>query len=126
MVNEIRPKRFVGLHAHSGASVGDGLGAPSKHMDFVLENQMNALALTEHGQMNSFAPAWKYAESLKKDGRDFKFLPGVEAYFHPDLAEWAILKNQIEVENDAKRAAKKKGKIVLEDTEDDSESTATI
>ena len=43
------PTKFVGLHCHSGFSVYDGLGYPADHIDFVLENGMNAWALTDHG-----------------------------------------------------------------------------
>ena len=34
------PDRFVGFHGHTGFSVFDGLGYPSDHIDFVLENGM--------------------------------------------------------------------------------------
>ena len=44
---------FVGLHAHSVAgSIFDALGYPQEHMDFAYENGMDALALTDHGNMN--------------------------------------------------------------------------
>ena len=36
------PKKFVGFHGHTGFSVFDGLGYPSDHIDFVLENGMDA------------------------------------------------------------------------------------
>ena len=36
------PKRFVGLHSHSGFSTYDGMGLPQEHIDFVLENGMNS------------------------------------------------------------------------------------
>ena len=46
---------FVGLHAHSVAgSPFDGLGYPQEHMDFAYENGSEALALTDHGNMNGF------------------------------------------------------------------------
>ena len=45
---------FVGLHAHSGmGSPFDGLGYPAEHMDFAFENGNDALALTDHGNMNA-------------------------------------------------------------------------
>ena len=44
---------FVGLHAHSVAgSVFDAIGYPQVHMDFAYENGSDALALTDHGNMN--------------------------------------------------------------------------
>ena len=47
--------KFVGLHAHSVFSVFDGLGYPKDHMDFADENGCDALALTDHGNMNGLA-----------------------------------------------------------------------
>ena len=47
---------FVGLHAHSVAgSVFDGFGYPQDHMNFAYQNGMNALALTDHGNMNGMS-----------------------------------------------------------------------
>ena len=47
---------FVGLHAHSGmGSPFDGLGYPKEHMDYAFENGSDALALTDHGNMNALA-----------------------------------------------------------------------
>ena len=47
---------FVGLHAHSVAgSPFDALGYPPDHMEFAYENGMDALALTDHGNMNGLA-----------------------------------------------------------------------
>ena len=47
-----KPNRFVGLHAHSGFSTFDGLSYPQDHIDFVIENGMNALAITNTGLIN--------------------------------------------------------------------------
>ena len=47
---------FVGLHAHSVAgSIFDAIGYPDEHMDFCYENGGEALALTDHGNMNGFS-----------------------------------------------------------------------
>ena len=44
---------FAGLHAHSVAgSIFDAIGHPPEHMDFAYDNGMDALALTDHGNMN--------------------------------------------------------------------------
>lgn len=86
------PSRFIGLHGHTNASVFDGLGYPNEHIDFVLENGMDAWALTEHGSMNSYAHAYLHAKELRASGREFKFIPGIEFYIHPDIDEWKRLK----------------------------------
>jgi len=82
------PKRFVGLHGHSGFSVFDGLGYPSDHIDFVLENGMDAWALTDHGNGSGLAHAQKHAAKIKKSGRKYRQIYGCEFYFVPSLSQW--------------------------------------
>lgn len=105
------PKKFVGLHAHDGFSTFDGMGLPQEHFNFVIENvkesgQRPALAITNHGNMNSFAHAYLYSKELRKQGSDFKFIPGCEVYLHPDLDEWRRIK-----------ADRDLGKVVKEDSQ---------
>ena len=81
--------KFVGLHAHSGVgSPFDGFGYPQEHMDFAYNNGCEALALTDHGNMNGFAYQVIHAKKMKKQGKNFKPIFGVEAYFIPDIDEW--------------------------------------
>ena len=84
------PQNFVGLHAHDGFSTFDGLDYPQDHIDFVRENGMNALAITNHGHMNSFAHAYLHVQKLNAQGANFKFIPGCEMYVHPDLQTWQL------------------------------------
>jgi DNA polymerase III subunit alpha len=79
---------FVGLHAHSGLSLNDGLGYPQDHIDFALHNGSDALALTDHGHMNGLPYQVLHAKKLKGSGDNFKPIFGVEAYFLPSLEEW--------------------------------------
>ena len=79
---------FVGLHAHSGLSLNDGLGYPQDHIDFALHNGSDALALTDHGHMNGLPYQVLHAKRLKANGDNFKPIFGVEAYFLPSLEEW--------------------------------------
>ncbi len=94
--------KFVGLHAHTTFSTGDGIGYPKDHFEFVLENGMDSLAITDHGSCNSFGYMQQAAKDYKKKGIPFKPIFGVEAYFHPNLADWAALKEagKVEVAND--------------------------
>tara|TARA_B100001094_G_scaffold327093_1_gene384522 strand:- start:15900 stop:19334 length:3435 start_codon:yes stop_codon:yes gene_type:complete len=119
---------FVGLHAHSVAgSPFDALGYPAEHMDFAFNNGMDALALTDHGNANGLAGQVLHAKKMQKEGKNFKPIFGVEAYFIPSVANWkkdyenikASAKNKSEyeaassgttVENEA---SKKKMKSVL-------------
>lgn len=114
------PKRFVGLHAHDGFSTFDGMGLPKEHFDFVRKNtkeelETPALAITNHGHMNSYAHAYLYAKELGKAGTNFKFLPGCEFYVHPDLAEWRKAKADKELESETKEAAEHGSTVENED-----------
>ena len=80
---------FVGLHAHSVAgSIFDAIGYPQDHMDFAYENGCDALALTDHGNMNGLAYQVLHAKKMQEEGKDFKPIFGCEAYFIPSIAEW--------------------------------------
>ena len=107
MIPETRIKSlipFVGLHAHSVAgSIFDALGYPEEHMNFAYENGMDALALTDHGNANGLAYQVLHAKKMKKEGKDFKPIYGVEAYFIPSIANW-----REEYENVKKKAKNKK------------------
>ena len=94
---------FVGLHAHSVAgSPFDGLGYPPEHMEFAYQNGMNALALTDHGNANGLSYQVLHAKKMLAEGKDFKPIFGVEAYFVPSISEWK--------EEYDKQMAEKKGR----------------
>ncbi len=108
---------FVGLHAHSVAgSVFDGFGYPQDHMDFAYENGMGALALTDHGNMNGMSYQVLHAKKMKAQGKEFKPIFGVEAYFVSSIDDW---KQEYEnIKKDAKEARKQiqdTGKVEAED-----------
>ena len=80
---------FVGLHAHSVAgSLFDALGYPDEHMEYSYYNGMDALALSDHGNANGLSHQVLHAKKMKEEGKDFKPIFGVEAYFIPSLEEW--------------------------------------
>ena len=82
---------FVGLHAHSVAgSIFDAMGYPPEHMEYAYSNGMDALALTDHGNMNGLSYQVLHAKKMKKEGKNFKPIFGVEAYFIPSLADWRV------------------------------------
>lgn len=118
MSNIIKPKRFVGLHAHSGQSVYDGMDPASDHIDYILRNGMDAWALTDHGNMNGFAEAYLHTQKLNKAGANFKFIPGCEMYLHPDLDLWRL-------DYEIKQAAKKGDKEALKALREQREAIAT-
>ena len=98
---------FVGLHAHSTAgSPFDAVGYPQDHMDYAYENGMDALALTDHGNMNGLAFQVLHAKKMEKEGKNFKPIYGIEAYFVPSLEEWRG--EYEEVKNNSKKMKKEK------------------
>ena len=100
--------KFVGLHAHSVAgSIFDALGFPSAHMDFAYQNGSDALALTDHGNMNGLAYQVLHAKKMQADGKEFKPIFGCEAYFLPDLDEWRKEYEQVMADKKAAKKAKK-------------------
>ena len=104
--------KFVGLHGHSCVgSPFDALGFPEDHMDFAYENGSDALALTDHGNMNGLAYQVLHAKKMEKNGKSFKPIYGVEAYYHPSIDEWKGLKEGKEVKNE-------QASFVLEDEEE--------
>lgn len=105
------PTRFVGLHCHSGFSVYDGLGYPADHIDFVIENGMDAWALTDHGNGSGLAHAYKHSEKVKKNHK-YRQIFGCEFYFVPDLKQWEHDYNQAKIDR-----ANAKLKALKEDEE---------
>jgi len=120
------PKRFVGLHGHTGFSVFDGLGYPSDHIDFVIENGMDAWGLTDHGNGSGLAHAHKHATKLQKKGIKYRQIYGCEFYFVPSLSDWKTDYEQAKLD----RAAAKQ-KAIKEEEEgghviENEEETKTV
>ena len=112
---------FVGLHAHSVAgSIFDALGYPQEHMDFAFENGMNALALTDHGNMNGLPHQVLHAKKMKSEGKDFKPIFGVEAYFLPSIEDW---KQDYEEAKEDKKRKKTLSKDVTATTVEDEDAS---
>lgn len=111
----MRPKKFVSLHNHTCFSPFDGLGYPEDHFRWCKDNGLDAHAITDHGNFNSYAHSELFVQEWKKSGTDFKYLPGIEAYFHPDLAQWKLDKEQAEQKKKDEKETKKAHKKLLEE-----------
>ena len=112
---------FVGLHAHSVAgSIFDAIGYPQEHMDFAFENGMDALALTDHGNMNGLPHQVLHAKKMKEDGKNFKPIFGIEAYFIPSLDEW---RDDYEAAKEDKKKRKTLSKDVTATTVEDEDAS---
>ena len=114
MSNQIK---FVGLHAHSVFSVFDGLGYPQAHIDYAIENGMDALALTDHGNMNGLAYQVLHAKKVQKEGKDFKPIYGIEGYFIDSVAKWKEEKEEIDKNKKGRKKKEENSAVVIEDEE---------
>lgn len=100
------PTKFVGLHAHSTiGSIGDAIGLPGDHIEFAFNNGSDALALTDHGNMNGISHQQVKLGDMKKAGKQFKGLIGIEAYFIDDITAHTSLRQQRKIEEQQAKAA---------------------
>jgi len=104
-----KPNRFVSLHNHTGFSPYDGLGYPDEHFKYCLEQGIDAHAITEHGNMSSYAHAQLWIEdwNSKNPQQPLKYIPGVETYYHPDLEQWKRDKEEMKAARENRKIAKK-------------------
>lgn len=73
---------FNHLHCHTEYSTLDGFGSPKKWAKRVKEMGMGAIAITEHGNIDS---SIKMAMACKEEG--VKFVAGCEFYICPDVSK---------------------------------------
>lgn len=116
--------KFTNLHSHTTFSTFDGLGYPAEHYDYAYENGMDAMAITDHGNMNSLSYCLEHIKKMKKEGKDFKPIFGIEAYFVDSVSDWKVAYDK-ERENkkakSKKASADEKNGTIVED-EDSSKS----
>jgi len=118
---------FVGLHAHSVAgSIFDAIGYPDEHMDFCYENGGEALALTDHGNMNGFSHQFLHWQKMKEEGKEFKPIFGVEAYFLPSIDEWREDYDRIKEDAKLAKTLAKEGDTSGATVEDEDASKKSI
>lgn len=113
---KIMSLKFVGLHAHSHFSIGDAVGTPEEHYDFVIKNAGEdsfSLALSDHGNANGFGYILDAQNKFKKKGIPFKPIYGVELYIHPDLDQWKIDKEKAKAEKEEETS-----ELVVEDEQE--------
>lgn len=83
------PKKRVELHCHTKMSDMDGVSEVKDLLKRAHDWGHKALAITDHGVVQSFPDANHYIESLDKDD-PFKVIYGVEGYLVDDLADVAV------------------------------------
>lgn len=73
--------KYVSLHTHSTYSYGDGFGSVKDHVNRIADLGMNAIALTEHGNVSSWVALEKACKATSLSvGREIKPIFGVESY----------------------------------------------
>ena len=118
---------FVNLHAHSVAgSPFDALGYPQEHMDFAYENGCDALALTDHGNMNGLAYQVLHAKKMLEEGKNFKPIFGVEAYFLPSIKSWREEYESVKADKKRKREIQKQTGMSIEAEGDSKKATNVL
>lgn len=75
MATNLQPADFVHLHNHTQYSLLDGLTKVDKLMDFVAEQGMRAVAMTDHGNMSGVIDFYKQAIN-----HEIKPIIGIETY----------------------------------------------
>jgi len=106
-----RSGNFTHLHLHTEYSLLDTVGKVKEYIDRCIELGFTSMALTEHGNINSFLKAYVYAKS-----KNFKIIPGIEAYLVNDMTQKG-LSEEDKIENVSKKELqqqrKKRNHIVL-------------
>lgn len=74
----------VELHAHTKMSSMDGLNEPADIVNQAAAWGQPAVAITDHGVVQSFPDAAKAADKLKDKGKDIKVIYGIEGYVFDD------------------------------------------
>jgi len=92
-------------------------------MNYVHENGMNALAITDHGNMNAMVYQYLHAKKMNKEGKQFKPIYGIEAYFVDSVEDWKKDYEEISLK---KKFKKQSVELAVEDEAESKKATKNI
>lgn len=94
----------IELHTHTKQSEMDGLIEIDELLTFVSKEDMRAVAITDHGNIDAFQEASDKMHEMKNIGtlpNDFKMLYGAEVYLVDDLTGITSPENECSISSDA-------------------------
>lgn len=97
---DLEKDKRVELHLHTKSSAKDAIGDVNAYIDTAIKFGMSAMAITDHGVVNSLADAYEHLSKLKKKNKDggLKIINGVEGYLVEDFEKYYYDKNGVETD----------------------------